>query len=122
MPPKILAIDDENDVLLVVKMALQNEGFDVLTAGNGLDGLELAREGKPDLVLLDVMMPKMDGFEVLRQLKEDDATAYIPVIMLTGLSDRQRIQQALVSGTVYYIVKPFEVDDLIAKIRTTLNE
>lgn len=122
MAAKILAVDDESDVLLIVKTGLQSEGFDVVTATNGPDALQMVRQEKPDLVVLDVMMPGMDGFEVLREIKADDATCATPVIMLTGLSERQKIQEALVSGTDYYVVKPFDFLDLIQKVRTALNE
>ena len=121
MPERILAIDDENDVLLIIKTGRECDGYEVLTASNGEDGLAVAKQERPDLILLDVMMPKMDGFEVLRALKDEEETSLIPVIMLTGLSERQKIQQALISGTDYYIVKPFEFDELVLKIRTALN-
>jgi DNA-binding response OmpR family regulator len=121
MAKRILAVDDETDVLLIVKTALQSEGFEVQTASSGADALALARESPPDLVLLDVMMPQMSGFEVLRALKADEATSTIPVIMLTGLSERGKIQEALASGTTYYIVKPFEFHDLLDKVNDALN-
>jgi len=81
----------------------------------------MVKEEKPDVVILDVMMPLMDGFEVLAKLKEDDATAAVPVIMLTGLSERSKIQKALISGIHFYVVKPFEFEELIQKVRTVLN-
>lgn len=121
MAAKILVVDDESDVLLIVKTGLQAEGYDVLTASNGPDGLAAAKESSPDLILLDIMMPGMDGFETLQKLKEDDETCAIPVIMLTGLSERAKIQQALVSGIQFYVVKPFEFEDLVQKVRTALN-
>ncbi|MBN1866600.1 response regulator [Candidatus Sumerlaeota bacterium] len=121
-PKRILAVDDESDVLLVIKAGLENEGFQVQTASNGADALELARDELPDLIVLDVMMPKMNGFEVLRELKNSEETALIPVVMLTGLSDSQKIRQAILSGTDYYVVKPFDFDDLVMKIRTALRD
>ena len=108
MTKRVLAVDDETDVQLILKTALQSEGFEVETAGNGADALALARENPPDLVLLDVMMPGMTGFEVLRELKSDDTTSMIPVIMLAGVSERSKIQEALTSGSDYYIIKPFD--------------
>ena len=122
MAAKILAVDDESDVLLIVKTGLQSEGFEVVTATNGPDALEAVGQENPDLVVLDVMMPGMDGFEVLRHIKSNDETAHIPVIMLTGLSERAKIQEALVSGTDYYLVKPFDFMELIQKVRTALND
>ena len=121
MGKRILAVDDEIDVLLIVKTALQTEGYEVDTASNGPDALALTKENRPDLILLDVMMPGMSGFDVLRALKAEDATATIPVIMLTGVSERGKIQEALASGTEYYIVKPFEFHDLISKVNQALN-
>ena len=119
--PKILVIDDESDVLLIVKTTLEAEGFKCVTASNGPDGLEIAQTDKPNLILLDFMMPGMDGFAVLSELKNSDATALIPVIMLTGVSERSTIQQALASGIDYYIVKPFNIPDLLQKIRLALH-
>ena len=121
MAKKILVVDDESDVLLIVKTTLQLEGFNVVTATNGPDGIAVAKEEIPDLIVLDVMMPGMDGFEVLGHLKEDDKTAEIPVLMLTGVSERAKIQEALATGIQYYLVKPFEVMDLIQKINMALR-
>lgn len=121
MAQRILAVDDEVDVLLIVKTALQSEGFEVETASNGPDGLALAKDNPPDLIMLDVMMPGMTGFEVLRALKQIERTSTIPVIMLTGVSERGKIQEALSSGTTYYIVKPFDFDDLLDKVHDALN-
>ena len=118
----ILAIDDENDVLLIIKTALQSEGYDVITATNGYDGLATAEERVPNLILLDLMMPEMDGMEVLKCLKESKVTDQIPVVILTGLSDREKIREALDRGTSFYIVKPFEYQDLVAKVKLALNE
>ena len=89
---RILAIDDETDMLLLVASALRAEDFEVLTANNGKDGLELAKKEKPDAVILDVKMPEMSGFEVLEQLRLDPETQQLPVIMLTGISERSKIQ------------------------------
>lgn len=120
MTKKILAVDDELDVVLIVKTALQTEGFEVETANNGPDALMLAKEHIPDLILLDVMMPGMTGFEVLRALKQNEKTAQIPVIMLTGVSERSKIVEAIGSGTSYYIIKPFDFEDLIDKVNQAL--
>ncbi len=118
----ILAVDDENDVLLIIKTALQSEGYQVITATNGFDGLAMAEDRKPCLIILDLMMPEMDGMEVLRKLKESKVTDQIPVIVLTGLSDRSKVRQALDQGTSYYIVKPFDYQDLVSKVRLALSE
>ena len=81
----------------------------------------MADENPPDLIILDMMMPEMDGFEVLRRLRESLKTDRIPVIMLTGVSERGKIRQALDSGIDYYIVKPFEFHDLISKVKVALS-
>jgi DNA-binding response OmpR family regulator len=120
MSKRILAVDDEIDVLLIVKTALQSEGFQVETANNGKDALALAKETPPDLVLLDVMMPGLSGFDVLRELKAYEPTSTIPVIMLTGVSEKSKIQEAIMSGTDFYIVKPFDFQDLISKVNDAL--
>jgi DNA-binding response OmpR family regulator len=122
MTKKILAIDDENDVLVIIKSALKSEGYDVVTANNGYDGLAIAQDEKPDLILLDLMMPEMDGFEVLENLRDNDTTMDIPVIVLTGLSERGKIREALDKGVDYYIVKPFEYHDLISKVKLAIED
>jgi len=121
MPARILVVDDEPDVVMIIKTALQAEGYDVASAMNGPDALEEAAETRPDLIILDVMMPGMTGFEVLKVLKSEARTATIPVIMLTGVSDRKKIQEALSSGIEYYVVKPFDFDDLLSKIKQALE-
>ncbi len=121
MPHRILVVDDESDVVLIIKTTLQAEGYDVASATNGRDALDEAFETRPDLIVLDVMMPGMTGFEVLRQLKANETTATVPVLMLTGVSDKKKIQEALESGIDYYLVKPFDFDDLLGKIKQALE-
>ena len=119
---KVLVIDDENDILLIIKSALHEEGYEVVTANNGYDGLALAEDASPDLIILDIMMPEMDGFEVLQQLKENEKTAQIPVVILTGLSSKDKIREALNKGIDYYIVKPFEYQDLVSKVKIAIDD
>ncbi|MGI8906572.1 MAG: response regulator transcription factor [Candidatus Sumerlaeaceae bacterium] len=119
---KILAVDDESDVLLILKTALISEGYQVFTATNGPDAIALAREHTPDLMVLDMMMPDMNGFETLRHIRDGSATQGVPVIMLTGVSDKDKIRQALDLGIDYYIVKPFEFHDLIAKVKLAISD
>lgn len=119
--PHVLAVDDEMDVLLIVKTALKDE-YDVATAANGTEALERVAERKPDLIILDMMMPGMDGFAVLDKLKENPENAGIPVIFLTGISDKAKIREALSKGVPYYIVKPFECQDLMAKVQLALKD
>lgn len=117
----ILAVDDESDVLLIIKTALFSEGYNVFTATNGPDAIAIAQDEKPDLIILDMMMPEMNGFEVLKCLRESEDTETIPVIMLTGVSDKSKIREALESGIDYYIVKPFEFHDLLSKVKIVLS-
>ena len=119
---KILAVDDENDVLLIIKTALISEGFDVKTASGGADALSVASEFTPDLVILDMMMPEMSGFDVLKQMREKPELKQIPVIMLTGVADKSKIRKAIDVGVSYYIVKPFEFHDLISKVKLAISD
>jgi len=119
--PTVLAVDDENDVLLILRTALSEE-FNVLTASNGPEALEIANAKKPDLIILDYMMPDMDGLEVMDKLKASNATVDIPVVFLTGVSDKETIRAALGKGTAYYLTKPFGMDDLIAKVQLAIKE
>lgn len=119
---KILAVDDENDVLLIIKTALLSEGFDVKTASSGEEALAVAPEFAPDLIILDMMMPEMTGFETLKRLRSDTPLKQTPVIMLTGVSDKDKIREALDSGISYYMVKPFEFHDLISKVKIAIAD
>lgn len=121
MAKRILAADDEPDVLLIIKTALQTEGFEVETATNGHEALEQALASPPDLFVLDVMMPGMSGFELVEKLKGHASTSMIPIIMLTGLSERGKIKEALATGVNFYIVKPFEFEDLISKVNEAIE-
>ena len=119
---KILAVDDENDILLILKTALLSEGFDVTTAGSGPEALTAMAEQTPDLVILDIMMPEMTGFDVLDQMRKNPALQAVPVIMLTGTVDKDKIREAIDTGVSYYIVKPFEFHDLISKVRLAIAD
>ncbi|MDX2175434.1 MAG: response regulator [Candidatus Sumerlaeia bacterium] len=119
--PRILAVDDENDILLILRTALKDE-YEVLTASNGPDALHTIESEKPELVILDMMMPDMDGLEVLQEIRRMESSATIPVIFLTGVSDRAKIREALDKGTNYYIVKPFDCTELSNKVGFALKE
>jgi DNA-binding response OmpR family regulator len=112
MTPRILAVDDDKDMLMMLRVGLEAEGYEVLTATRGMEALERARADMPDLILLDVMMPQMDGFEVLSNLKQDETTSAIPVIMVTAVSERRSMMNALSGGTDYYLVKPYSAEEL----------
>lgn len=118
--PVVLAVDDTPENLDVVKGLLTPE-FIVKAAVNGMMALKIVEKQPPDLILLDIRMPKMDGFEVCRKLKSDAASAGIPVIFLTGESDAESEADALAAGAVGYITKPINPDTLLAKIDDCLN-
>ncbi|GAB4313295.1 MAG: hypothetical protein Kow0059_04450 [Candidatus Sumerlaeia bacterium] len=118
----ILAVDDEMDILLIVKTALEGEGYKVVTAANGFDALATAEDIRPDLILLDIMMPEMDGFEVLDQLRRNENTMHIPIIMLTGVSEILKKKEALDKGITYYINKPFDYQTLVSKVKMAIEE
>jgi twitching motility two-component system response regulator PilG len=119
---KILAVDDENDILLIIKTALLSEGFDVTTAASGPEALTAMAEEVPDLVVLDMMMPEMTGFDVLAEMRKSSTLLTVPVIMLTGTTDKDKIREAIDVGVSYYIVKPFEFHDLISKVNLAIAD
>lgn len=117
--PKIAAIDDEPANLQLLHDVLKND-FNVVFARSGEDGLSVVHKHKPDLILLDVMMPRMDGFEVLRRLRANPATVDIPVIFVTARGDQEGEEEGLVAGAVDYVTKPIRPRILMARVRTHL--
>ncbi len=117
---KILVVDDEPDVLEVVKSRLEHHGFQVITAKDGEDALQKIEQGNPDLVLLDVTLPRKNGLEVLRTLREDIMYAYLPVIMLTARGSLADKLAGIEAGADDYITKPFDSSELIARTRMIL--
>ncbi|MCD6505458.1 SpoIIE family protein phosphatase [Candidatus Poribacteria bacterium] len=121
MGAKILIVDDEEDILDLVDLSLTADGFDVITARSGPEALEKVREEMPDLILLDISMPDMDGYEVMRRLKGDRRTSSIPIIMLTAASDKRDKVRSFSAGADDYVVKPFDADELTARIEAVLS-
>lgn len=119
---KILVVDDEDDILNFLELVLREKGYEVLTAGGGQEALTQAQMSKPDLVLLDIMMPQMDGWEVLKLLRVDEETAKVPVAMLSARTDAQDRVQGLQEGAVDYIFKPFSLQDLLKKIESIFGQ
>jgi DNA-binding response OmpR family regulator len=115
---KILVVDDEDDILNFLELVLHEKGYDVVTASGGQDALTRAQIEKPDLVLLDIMMPQMDGWEVLRLLRVDEETSQIPVAMLSARTEAKDRVQGLQEGAVDYICKPFSLSELLSKIES----
>ncbi len=118
--PLILVIEDETAIRDNLRRFLMLEGYSVLTAANGVLGLEAVRQTKPALVLCDVMMPEMTGFEVLENMRKDPAFASTPVIFLTASAERESITQGLELGALDYVTKPFSLPDLASLIRLRL--
>jgi DNA-binding response OmpR family regulator len=119
---KVLLIDDEKDFVSLVSQALiRKGGFDVLTAHNGADGVTLATDKKPDIILLDITMPGEDGFAVLKRLKEHNVTVTIPVVMLTAIATYEARLEALHLYCEGYLEKPCTTEDLVNKINATID-
>lgn len=122
MPKTILTIDDKTDIRRLVRMTLEFDGHTVLEASSGAQGLALARSQKPDLILLDVMMPEMDGFEVGRILRDDPELTTIPVVMVTALDGQADRATGLGTGVRAYLNKPFSPVELLQLIKQLLDE
>ncbi|NTU71199.1 MAG: response regulator [Coriobacteriia bacterium] len=122
---RILAVDDEPHILKLIAFSLRSHGFEVLEASDGLSAVSVAAAELPDLILLDVMMPALDGYEACRRIKADPATANIPIFMLTAKAQASEQQTGLDAGAVDYICKPFTPKDLVATVEeffTTQSE
>jgi len=121
MMKKILAVDDEEDILELIQYNLEKEGFEVLCAATGEEALVKAGTQYPDLILLDLMLPGLDGFQVCRTLKSDSKTQEIPIIMLTAKGEESDVVAGLEMGADDYITKPFSPNVLVARIRAILR-
>jgi DNA-binding response OmpR family regulator len=119
---KILLVDDEVDLVETVRFSLEGEGYQVLVSFNGEDALNKARTEKPDLILLDLMLPKLDGYKVCRLLKFDERYKHIPILMLTAKTQEKDKILGKETGADAYITKPFDMDELMEKIKTYLNK
>ena len=119
--PKILVVDDEVHILKIIDYKLRTAGYTVITAADGVEGVEKARAERPDLILLDVMMPRMDGFQTLEALKQDSTTKAIPVFMLTVRGKEMDRLRGLQMGVAAYITKPFSPNALLARIEEALH-
>jgi DNA-binding response OmpR family regulator len=114
---KILLVDDEEDILDFLELILEEQSYTILKACSGRDALAAAQMHRPDLILLDIMMPEMDGWEVLKLLKADEEMQHIPVAMLTARTEMKDKIQGLQEGAIDYICKPFSTKDLIEKLQ-----
>lgn len=118
---KVLVVDDEPNIVQTLQDRLEMNEYCVITAANGRDGLEKAIGEKPDIILLDVIMPVMDGHEMLEHLRKTEEGRDIPVIMLTARSQNNDIARAMACGIEDYIVKPFDLSELLEKIESILE-
>lgn len=118
---KILLVDDSSTVLLMERMILSKSEYDVLTAKDGLEGVEKAVAERPDLILMDVVMPRMDGFEACRKLRESDVTKGIPIILVTTRGELASVESGYSSGCNDYVTKPINGLELLAKVRSCLG-
>ena len=120
MAQHILAVDDDAHILQIVKVNLEHAGYEVRTASNGREALAAVQLEHPDLIVMDVTMPEMDGLEALRQLKADDATSSIPVVMLTANAEDKDVLQGWHDGAHAYLNKPFNLKELLTFVQTIL--
>jgi DNA-binding response OmpR family regulator len=118
---KTLIVDDEAPIRLLCKVNLEAEGIEVLEAGDGVTGLEIARREKPDAILLDVMMPGLDGWNVAEQLLADEATSAIPIIFLTARADLRDRVRGMDAGGLDYVTKPFNPLELASLVREVVD-
>src|SRR3989338_2575245 len=117
MKKKILVVEDEPHISKLVKYIMEKNGFEVLQAYVGQEGIEMAKKEKPNLIILDVMMPNMDGFEVARRLSSDGKTKDIPIIMLSSAAQFKDKMKGIDSAAIDYITKPFDKDELVEKVK-----
>lgn len=120
-PKTILVVDDEADLLVIIKTALKTEGYEVLTALSGTEAIQHCKEAKPDLLIVDLMMPGMDGFQTIESIRSIQGLSNVPTIMLTGVLDKDKVALALNSGINYYLIKPFEFHDFISKVKIAIQ-
>ncbi len=118
---KILVIEDDMVTQRVVSVRLEINGYNVITAQDGEEGLKKAREENPDLLMLDLMLPKMNGYEVCRMLKFDDKHKNIPIIILSSLDQQDEREKAIKGGADAYFIKPFDLELLLAKIKSFIG-
>jgi two-component system alkaline phosphatase synthesis response regulator PhoP len=119
---KILIVEDDPTTVQLIEFLLKKNNFEVLIAYNGVEALQIAKKEKLDLILMDVMMPKMDGIEAIEKLKKDENTRDIPIIILSALGQEMDVMRGLQAGASSYIVKPFSPQELLTEINTKLTK
>ncbi len=122
MRKKILIVEDNSELLELLRLTLKEEGFAIATAANGIEALKKVRSVRPDLVLLDLVLPELDGFAVGETLRKDPASATVPIIVLTGLTSEITRYAGMESGANEYVTKPFSREHLVSRIRHWLEQ
>jgi CheY-like chemotaxis protein len=121
MKKKILLVDDSNTVLMMEKMVLAKGPYEIITARDGVEGVAKAKSERPDVILLDVMMPNMDGLTACAAIRADEATAHIPIIMVTTRGEEHNIETAFRNGCTDYVTKPINGVELLTKLQNILG-
>lgn len=121
MSPRILAVDDDEDILALIKLILKQHGLEMIQATSGMEALERLTHDLPDLVILDLMMPEMDGLEVCRHIRADPRTAHLPVMILTARTQPESRAEAFRAGADDYVTKPVHPGELVARLRAILE-
>ncbi len=121
MAKKILIVDDERDIVESIKFRLELEYFECIEAYDGEDGLSKAKSAKPDVILLDIMLPKINGYKISRLLKYDELYKHIPIIMMTARAQEEDIKRGEETGADEYVTKPFDMEALVVSIKKYLN-
>ena len=119
---RILIVDDDQGILQILKKNLEPQGYEILTASDGQEGLKSARQKNPNLIILDLMLPLLDGYKICRMLKFDRKFKDIPIIMLTSCSQKEDEKLGYEVGADLYITKPFKTEDVMEKIKAMLKE
>jgi DNA-binding response OmpR family regulator len=118
--PRILIADDEPNIVLALELLMRREGYEIRTVGDGEAAVEAARQFRPDLILLDVMMPRMDGYEVCQRLRADPALKGVSIVMLTAKGREVEREKGMALGADLYITKPFSTRDVVRKVKEVL--
>ncbi|MER3396428.1 MAG: two-component system response regulator [Acidimicrobiia bacterium] len=118
----IVVVDDDRDIRMILRANLEDEGYEVIEASGGRQALELIRESEPDLVVLDIMMPEVDGYDVLQELRSTPEYAELPVVLLTARRQEADVWEGWSAGADYYITKPFKMNELVQFIRYIFGE
>ena len=118
---KILIVDDETFIINLLRNGLTENGFEVITADNGFDAILAVEEQLPDLVITDIMMPRLSGLDFLKALKNNEVTKNVPVILISAMDQAEMVQEGLDKGAVDYITKPFKINEIVGKLRHHLT-